>query len=383
MQLSELIAPARRLALVGLAKNTGKTETLAALLRECQERGRRVGVTSVGRDGEERDVIDIRIEKPRVELCAGSLVATTDALLRAGAIPHELVLETGVRTPLGRVLIARLLAQGTIEVAGPSAAADVREVADAMLAHGAAQVLIDGAIDRRAASSPAVCDGLVLSTGAALHEEIEQVVAHTRAAVELVRLPELRDRSQETRASGAGRLGDASEASVSLVGPRFDQHVRALAESGAASTLLGGPGEEPLTLHPRFALTSTAADIAQLLRARPGATHLLVQGALCEPFLAELLSAKALRPGGLDSLTLVVTDATRVFLTDHGPEWYRRQGLAIEVLAPIDLRALTVNPVAPHSHSFDSLRLRSLLEEAIPDVPVLDVRDTSNLVPAA
>jgi hypothetical protein len=356
MQLSELIAPARRLALVGLAKNTGKTETLAALLRELQQRGRRVGVTSVGRDGEERDVIDIRIEKPRVELCAGSLVATTDALLRAGAIPHELVLETGVRTPLGRVLIARLLTRGTIEVAGPSAAADVREVCDAMLAHGAQQVLIDGAIDRRAASSPSVSDGLVMSTGAALHEEIELLVARTREAVELVRLPELRE-------------------------PR----VRELAAANTGSVLIGADGEEPLALHPRFVLTSTAPDIAQLLRARPRASHLLVRGALCEPFLAELLSARALAPvGGLEPLRLVVADATKVFLTDHGVGWYARQGLTIEVLAGIDLRAITVNPVAPHSHSFDSPRLRAMLEEAIPGVPILDVRDpTYNLVPAA
>jgi hypothetical protein len=349
-QLSELIAPARRLALVGLAKNTGKTETLGALLRELQERGRRVGVTSVGRDGEERDVIDIRIEKPRVELCAGSLVATTDALLRAGAIPHELVWETGVRTPLGRVLIARLHAQGTIEVAGPSAAADVREVCDAMLAQGAEQVLIDGAIDRRAASSPAVSDGLVMSTGAALHEEIELLVARTRDAVDLVRLPEL-----------------------------SEPHVLELARSNTASMLVGEDGEEPLTLHPRFVLTSTAPDIAQLLRARPSAGHIVVRGALCEPFLAELLGAAAGR-----ELRLVVADPTKVFLTDHGVEWYRRQGLSIAVLAPIDLRAITFNPVAPQSHSFDSPRLRSLLEEAIPDVPVIDVRDpTYNLVPAA
>ncbi len=347
--LCDLTASARRLALVGLAKNTGKTESLTALLRELRERGRTVGVTSVGRDGEERDVIDIRIEKPRVELCAGSLVATTDALLRAAALAHEGVLETGVRTPLGRVVIARLAAGGTIEVAGPSAAADVRAVADAMLAHGAEQVLIDGAIDRRAASSPAVSDGLVLSTGAALHEEIEQVVARTREAVELVRLPAV----------------DAP-------------HVRELAAAGD-SLLVGPPGEEPLTLHPRFALTSTAADLAQLLRARPDASHLLVQGALCEPFLAELLRALAGR-----ELQVVVGDATRVFLTDHGVEWYARQGLSVAVLAPIDLRALTVNPVAPHSHSFDSLHLRALLEEAIPDVPVLDVRDPApHLVPAA
>ncbi len=353
-QLAELTAPARRLALVGLAKNTGKTETLAALLRELQARARRVGVTSVGRDGEERDVIDIRIEKPRVELCAGSLVATTDALLRAGAIPHEIVSETGVRTPLGRVLIARLLTRGTIEVAGPSAAADVREVADAMLTHGAEQVLIDGAIDRRAASSPAVSDGVVMSTGAALHEEIEQVVARTREAVELVRLPEL-----------------------------DQQHVREIAASNATSMLVGTPEEEPLTLHPRFVLTSTAADIGQLLRARPTASHLVVRGALCEPFLAELLSARDLLAPPRE-LELVVADPTKVFLTDHGVEWYRRQGISIAVLTSIDLRALTVNPVAPQSHRFDSPHLRAMLEEAIPGLPVLDVRDpTHHLVPAA
>ncbi len=62
--LSELTASARRLALVGLAKNTGKTEALAALLRELEAQGRHVGVTSVGRDGEERDVIDSDIRKP-------------------------------------------------------------------------------------------------------------------------------------------------------------------------------------------------------------------------------------------------------------------------------------------------------------------------------
>ena len=219
-----------------------------------------------------------------------------------------------------------------------------------MLAHGAEQVLIDGAIDRRAASSPAVSDGLVMSTGAALHEEIEQVVARTRDAVELVRLSEL------------------------------DQpHVREIAASNAASMLVGAPGEEPLTLHPRFVLTSTAADIGQLLRARPTAGHLLVRGALCEPFLAELLRAAAGH-----KLELVVADPTRVFLVDHGVEWYRRQGISIAVLASIDLRAITVNPVAPRSHRFDSPRLRALLEEAIPGVPVFDVRDpTHHLVPAA
>ena len=157
-----------RLALVGLAKNTGKTETLAAILRELAEQDTRVGVTSIGRDGEEHDVIDARIEKPRIVLQAGSLVASTDALLRASGLAHERLAQTGVRTPLGEVVIARLAERGAVEVAGPSAAEDLRAVSEAMLGYGAEQVLIDGSIDRRAASSPAVADGLVMATGAVL-----------------------------------------------------------------------------------------------------------------------------------------------------------------------------------------------------------------------
>jgi len=327
-RLSQLTASARRLALVGLAKNTGKTVALAALLRELEAEGRRVGVTSVGRDGEERDVIDMRIEKPRVRLPGGSLVATTDALLRASALPHDLLEETGIRTPLGRVLIARLRGAGAIEVAGPSAAADVRAVSDAMLSHGAERVLIDGAVDRRAASSPEVSDGLVMSTGAVLSEDVEEVVARTSDAVELARLP---------------AVGDTSP--------------------------IGEDGES-LRLPPRFALTSDVPRVARLLDENPAARRLIASGALPEAFLADLAHAAHRRRR---ELVVVVADSTRVFVWKRGPEWYRRQGVRLQVARPIELRALTVNPVAPQSHSFDSARLRELLAERIADVPIFDV----------
>src|SRR6202011_5570036 len=243
MLLSELTASVTRVALVGLPKNTGKTETLGALLRELEEEGRRIGVTSVGRDGEERDVIDSRIEKPRVRLLTGRPVAPTDGLLSASGIPYNLLENTGVRTPLGPVLIASLRGPGTIEVAGPSAAGDVRAVSDAMLGHGAEQVLIDGAIDRRAASAPSVTDGLVMSTGAVLGSELEEVVARTRDAVEVVRLPELADPqvrglAERTQDAGAGQR-----------------------ESRAAS-LLVSEDYQVVELAPRFVLTSESEQIA-------------------------------------------------------------------------------------------------------------------------
>ncbi len=333
-RLTELLSRARRLALVGLAKNTGKTETLTAILAEHAAASTPVGVTSIGRDGEAHDVIDARIEKPRLNLAEGGLVATTGELLRASGLAHERLQQTGVRTPLGEVIVARLSQAGTVEVAGPSAAADVRAVSDAMLELGAEQVLIDGAIDRRAASSPAVADGLMIATGAVLGEDIEQVAAITADAADLARLP-----LAETAGDGAGPSDDAS--------------------AGA------------LVLDRRLVLNAEPSEIAALLSEHPRASTLIVDGAVSERFLEVLLGARRERAGR--ELRIVARDPTKVFLSHHGPRWYERQGLAIEVLRAIELKAITVNPVAPRSHQFDSERLRALIEERVGGVPVFDV----------
>jgi hypothetical protein len=284
-------------------------------------------------------------------LHGGALVATTDELLRASGLPHDLLELTGVRTPLGGVLIARLRGSGTVEVAGPSAAADVRAVSDAMLAHGAEQVLIDGAVDRRAASSPEVSEGLVISTGAVLSRDLGEVVRLTADAVELVRLPTLEDDG----ALPAERL-------------------RALA---GHSALLGAEGD-PVELDPRFVLTADGAAVAGLLAQSPQACWLTVAGALPESFVAELGSA--LRRSGRE-LSLIVADSTRVFLARRGPEFYARQGVHIISRRPISLRALTVNPVAPRSHSFDSAQLREALARAVPEVAIFDVMDPGYAAP--
>jgi hypothetical protein len=329
--LSRLLSGTRVLALVGLAKNTGKTVTLAAILAEHAKAGRRVGVTSIGRDGEEHDVIDARISKPRIVLQKGSLVASTGALIRASGVAHERLAQTGVRTPLGEVIIARLAEQGAVEVAGPSAAEDVREVGEEMIGFGAEHVLIDGSIDRRAAASPAIADGLVMATGAVLAEDIEAVVAATKDAVDLLRLP--------------------------------------VAGENA--------GEQPITVARRLALDAEPTEIATLLREHPQAMTLRVEGALGERFLEGIMAARTERAGR--ELRIVVGDPTKVFLSRRGPGWYRGQGLCIEVLQLVGLKAITINPIAPQSHRFDSQQLRELIEAAIPDVPVLDVLDPSYL----
>lgn len=321
------VAPVRRLALIGLAKNTGKTQTLTSILGELTNVGMCVGVTSIGRDGEAHDAIDARIDKPRIHLRRGGLVASTDALLRASGVAHERLVRTSVRTPLGEVVVARMTQDGTVEVAGPSTAPGVRRVSDSMIAMGAERVLIDGSIDRRAASAPAVAGGVVVATGAVLGHTVREVAAATRDAVEVVRLP--------------------------VADPR-----------GSSA---------PVTVPRQIALGADPDRIAGLLSEHARASTLLVDGALGERLLLGLVAARRERDGR--ELRVVARDPTRVFLNEHGPSWYERQGVRIEVLKTIDLRAITVNPVAPRSHTLDSRELCQAIARAVPGVPVLDVLD--------
>jgi hypothetical protein len=140
--------------------------------------------------------------------------------------------------------------------------------------------------------------------------------------------------------------------------------------NGSRPSLLVSEDLEPVALPPRFVLTAEAEEIAQLLDENPSARWLIVAGALPERFLRGLVHPVSRRGR---ELVLVVADPTKVFLSHRSPEWYRRQGILLKTLKRTELEAITVNPLAPQSHSFDSAQLRGLLEAAIPDVPVFDV----------
>ncbi len=340
VSLSELTSSAPRVAFVGMAKNSGKTEALAATIRELGVAGRRIAVTSVGRDGERHDVLDRRIPKPRIELARGSLVATTAALLHASGVRARDIESTRFRTPLGDVVIAELLERGAIEVVGPGGAQHTGALATMLLARGAEQVLIDGAIDRRAAASPDIADGSVLSTGAVVHDQVDEIVRRTQRAVELMRM-----------------------ACVA------DDRVARLARAAGGDVLIDDD-YEAVGLPVRFALGGSRADVAALLRLHPSARALIVPGALRASFLDHVVAA---RPR--DAVTIVVSDPTKVFLEARGCSWYEEHGVDIRSLRPGNLLAVTVNPLAGWPHPVAAHELRRRLEVALEDVPVIDVRD--------
>lgn len=176
-----------RVAVVGVAKNTGKTTTLNALLAEAVSGGHRPGVVSVGVDGESIDAL-VGIDKPAIWLPAGSLVATTHRAAEASEARLEYLEALEFQTPMGEAVIVEVMEPGTVLLAGMRHREDVRRAVERLEAAGASGIFVDGAYDRMAAASGDVVDGVVLSTGAVVAGRVDGIVEQTAPWVERLRL---------------------------------------------------------------------------------------------------------------------------------------------------------------------------------------------------
>ena len=107
------------LSIVGLQKNTGKTESLKYVLARLPLDEKKVAVTSIGIDGETTDQVT-RTQKPEIVLREGMYFGTSEAHYRLRRLVSELVDVSDESTSLGRVVTARALTQGKILLSGPS-----------------------------------------------------------------------------------------------------------------------------------------------------------------------------------------------------------------------------------------------------------------------
>ncbi len=172
-------------AVVGTAKNVGKTVTMRALYEAAVASGARVGVVSAGRDGEAIDVVT-RDPKPRLRLVPGTWIASA---LRTPRALRDLALPSGVMIPTacGPVMIGCVEEADDYELVGPPTASGLRVAVDA-LRERCELVLIDGAIDRLAAISTGE-DAVIVACGAAAGATLEEVVDEVRVLVGRLRIP--------------------------------------------------------------------------------------------------------------------------------------------------------------------------------------------------
>ena len=100
----------KTMSIVGMCKNAGKTTMLNWLLTAGHLRGT-LGLTSIGRDGESTDVVT-GTEKPGIFVREGTLIATAKDMLRLGDVTKEILMTTGIPTPLGGALYHHAAAVG-------------------------------------------------------------------------------------------------------------------------------------------------------------------------------------------------------------------------------------------------------------------------------
>jgi hypothetical protein len=331
MRLIDDILGYGSLSIVGLEKNTGKTECLNYVLRNLPEE-LTVAVTSIGTDGERKDLVT-GTRKPEIYLRRGTIFATTEKYYLRRRLVSE-VLDVGAEeTPVGRIVTARALSAGRVMLSGPPATGALRRWLASLRRHEVDFTLIDGALSRLSSASPAVSEAMILATGAALSADMKTLVRETAHVAAMVDLP-LADADDIERLSAidTGVWGVRRDGTVSW--------------SGAGSSL---------------SVDGLDGDFMSDCRA------VYVAGALTERFLDMLRTAW--QAGGTE---LIVRDFTKIFVSSRSYNAFVRQGGRISVLQRSKLVAVTVNPTAPNGITMDSDRLRESVSEAVP-VPVYDI----------
>ena len=319
------------LSIVGLQKNTGKTECLKYVLARLPLERKRVAVTSIGIDGETTDQVT-RTQKPEIVLREGMYFGTSEAHYRQRRLVSELIDVSDESTSLGRVVTAKALTQGKILLSGPSSTSGLQRWMRDTRRHGIDLAIVDGALSRLSLASPAVSQSMILATGAAYSINMSQLVQRTAFVVDLI------------------NIGMTNESNIALLNPL---------ESGMWWIDTDGQ------LHEMEGATSLSQQVE--FHGMDRCATLYVAGALVDSFLEKLRKNKQLR-----QVELVVRDFTKIFVTPQQLRLFEKAGGRIKVLQKSKLIAVTVNPTSPSGYVLDSEAVCDKISQAI-NLPVYDL----------
>lgn len=323
-------------SIVGMAKNAGKTTTLNYLIEEAMDEDIVLGVTSTGRDGENTDLVT-GTDKPKVYLQTGTVVSVPRMLYDLAESGLEILRMTNFRTPMGEILLCRVAESGYVQIAGPLATVETKEMCREMEELGAEFILIDGAIDRKSIAAPDTSDAIIIATGAVLSRSMNRVVAQTAHVVNLYSLPVF-----------------AEKAALREIHARKEDDPILVISSQRVEALDLRTG---LTCG-RFLDEAIGEDTK----------YVYLPGAFTKSVIRDITPKK------LKNFQFIVKDPTKIFIDDTSWQQLLKKGLRISVLQNIAVAAITVNPFAPGGYAFDHKVLRDAVQQAIPDIPVIDVR---------
>ncbi|MCR4681173.1 MAG: hypothetical protein K5636_06155 [Bacteroidales bacterium] len=315
-----------------MAKNTGKTVCLNYILEHLKATDKIISVTSIGIDGEKTDLVT-QTEKPEVTLSEGTYFVTSEYHYRQRRLLSEICELSEETTSLGRLVTARVLQEGKVILSGPSSTNRIRDMIARMKEMDIDLTIVDGALSRKSPASPAVTDGLVLTTGAAIAPDLNTIVSKTGFVFQLTQLPEYETSMKD----------ELTQSASGIYAIENDE----LHRLPIASSLLFTKCKDKLFSH---------------------GNTLFVSGIITDNMLDYL----RMQPN-IKDITLVVKDFTKVFVTPFVLKGFMQKGGKLMVVKKPNLLAMCVNPTSPSGLKLDSLQLREALATVV-HVPIYDVR---------
>jgi len=323
------------ISIIGLAKNVSKTTTLNYLIKNLESY--KLGLTSIGRDGEKYDVIT-QLPKPRIFIKVGTTVATARQSFEASKVKMEILKETKINTPLGEILILKALSDGLIELAGPSINKYLKEICVELKNLGCDLILIDGAFDRRSYATPVISDATILSTGASVSEDMQNVINLTVHTIELLNLESEKDNEI-----------------VDIAHEMLEKSKVGIIDNKKSIKLLD-------ILTPLDA----AKDISNVLD--ENSKYIVIKGAITDKLIEDLMSLT----DKYKEITILVEDSTKLFLSKKIKEKFKKKGGILKVINPIKVIAVTINPTSPLGYNFEKETFLNLMKKNL-NVPVYDL----------
>ena len=339
MALIELIkGKYKTVSIVGMSKNSGKTVTLNHLILEAMEEDVIVGITSIGRDGENLDIVT-ETEKPRIYVGEGNYIATAREMLKFGDANIEIIKVTEYRTPLGEIIIGRVRNGGHVQIAGPQLLSETRQVSNIMLELGAEFVIIDGALDRITSAAPTISQATILSSGGVVSRDINKVIDETAHVVSLFNLPRVED--EDSR----------------LI-------IRNLIQENKIAVINGNNQVEYLPLKTALKSGNIIGD-----HLKDDSKYIVIPGCLVKNTVEDLTRSTR----RYKDVEIIVADGTKIFINPKDWLKFQRQGVKVRVLDKVDLIALTLNPYSPKGYYFEPLNFLEKMKSRINKLPIMDL----------
>ena len=323
-------------SIVGLEKNTGKTECFNYVLQRLPLDTKRIAVSSIGIDGETTDQVT-KTAKPEIFLREGVYFGTSEKHYLMKLLSSELLEISNENTSLGNIVIGKALTPGKILLSGPSSSSGLRRWMEEMKKYDIDLTIIDGALSRMSLASPTVSESMILATGAAYSANINTLVQKTAFVVQMINLDLTSEDNRET-------FNDIKNGVWAI--------------------------DEDDVIHDLKVVSSLSININTdgLKKCKT----LFVSGALTDNFINHIRQNKI-----FNESEIVVRDFTKIFLTPMTYNSFVNGKRKITVMQKSKLIAVCVNPTSPNGIVLDSEKLCKTLSEAI-KLPVYDLKKSLN-----